>query len=286
MAQSTHVVHRGSQAPPASQWAPFEWHDPSLGEQVHGEVTIARAFGVTGDLSSGFWRTGPTSPGANADGSHKILYSAPLGDETACVIDGTATLTVISTGLQYKVGPGTVISSPNGLEVQWDIDPPFFKKFWCIWNGSEAMPNPPTDLKINHVSDDSTQEWVEYHFTEPKEGPLVAGELYFIRNGGSTGTMLSGVWRSGKGIAASDVDSRGNLTTPYTGTLGDETILLLEGEVEVTETESGSKHLFKAGDAIGLTSGMHITWRSIGPFSKKLWVITRDSSKIATAADE
>ena len=47
-------------------------------------------------------------------------------------------------------------------------------------------------------------------------------------------------------------------------------------EVEVTETESQKKHLFKAGDAIGLTSGMHITWVSKGPFSKKLWVITRD----------
>ncbi|KAI9685078.1 MAG: hypothetical protein M1822_005470 [Bathelium mastoideum] len=276
MVQHTHVVHGGSQTPPASQWAPFVWDEPGLGKQVHGEVAVARAFGVTGNLSSGFWRTGPTSPGAETDGSHKIIYSAPLGDETACVIDGTATLTVVSTGLQHKAGPGTIISSPKGLEVQWDIDPPFFKKYWCIWNGSEASLNPPADLKINHVSSDSTQEWAEYNFTEPKEGPLVAGELYFIRNGGSTGTMMSGVWRSGKGIAASDVDDKGTMTTPYTGTLGDETILLLEGEVEVTETESGRKHLFKAGDPIGLTSGMHITWRSIGPFSKKLWVITRD----------
>lgn len=270
-----HKIHGGVQSPPSSEWKPFEWEEPKLGKQVHGEVTVARTFGATGDLSSGFWRTGPTSPGAQADGSHKVTYSAPLGDETACVIEGTAVLTVVSTGKKYTVGPGTIISSPKGLEVLWEIDGPFFKKYWCIWNGKEATPNPPTDLKINHVSD-NPEEWIEYHFHEPKEGPQVAGELYFINSGGSTGTYLTGVWRSGKGIAATNLDHKGSLTTPYTGVLGDETILLLEGEVEITETESGKKHLFRAGDAIGLTSGMHITWKSRGPYTKKLWVITRD----------
>lgn len=87
---------------------------------------------------------------------------------------------------------------------------------------------------------------------------------------------MSSVWRSGKGIAASHSHDNGTMTTPYTGVLGDETILLLEGAVEVTETESGKKHHFKAGDVIGLISGMHVTWVSKGPFSKKLWIITRD----------
>ncbi|KPM37596.1 hypothetical protein AK830_g8967 [Neonectria ditissima] len=276
MAQpTTHVVHGSSPVPPAADWAPFEWVEPKLGKQVFGEVTVARKFGASGNLSAGFWRTSPNTPGANPDGSFKTIYSAPLGDETACVIDGSVTLTVLSTGKKYTVGPGTVISSPKGLEVLWEIDAPFFKKWWCIWDGSDKTPDAPTELGINNVSDNPA-EWVDYHFTEPKEGALVAGELYFIRSGGSTGTMLSGVWRSGKGIAGSDVDEKGTLTTPYTGVLGDETIFLLEGEVEVTETETGKKHFFKAGDAIGLTSGMHITWASKGPFCKKLWVITRD----------
>lgn len=275
MAESSHIIHGGIQAPPPSQWIPFDWEEPKLGKQVHGEVTYARKFGTTGNLTSGFWRTGPTSPGANPNGSHKITYSAPLGEETACIIDGTATLTVVATGEKYAVGPGSVISSPKGLEVTWEIDAPFFKKYWCIWNGSQMTSSPPANLKISHVSD-APAEWTEYRFTEPREGSLVAGELYFIRNGGCTGNMLSGIWRSGKGIAGSDVDGAGTLTTPYTGVLGDETILLLEGEVDITETESGKKHHFKAGDAIGLTSGMHITWVSKGPFTKKLWVITRD----------
>lgn len=276
MAQpTTHVIHSGLQATPNSEWVPFTWQDPKLGQRSHGEVTITRSFGASGKLSSGFWRTSPTSPGSNPDGSNTSTYSSPLGDETACVIDGSATLTVVSTGEKYTVGPGTIISSPKNLEVVWDIDAPFFKKWWCIWDGSAPAADPPTTLGINHVSDNPA-EWTEYHFTEPKEGPQVAGELYFIRNGGSTGTMLSGVWRCGKGIAGTDVAPDGTLTTPYTGTLGDETILLLEGEVDVTETDSGKKHSFRAGDAIGLTSGMHVTWVSKGPFCKKLWVITRD----------
>lgn len=274
--ESRHTVHGGVQNLAADQWAPFDWVEPRFGRQVHGEVAIIRPEGTSGSLQAGFWRTGPTAPGASSDGSHKILYSAPLGDEVACVIDGSATLTVVATGKTYHVGPGSIISSPKGLEVQWDIEGPSFKKYWCIWNGTEGTDNPPLDLKISHVSDNPA-DWQDYHFTEPKEGALVAGELYFISTEGSTGTFLSGVWRSGKGIAGSSVDEKGTLITPYTGTLGDETILLLEGEVDVVETDSGKKHWFKAGDVIGLSSGQHITWTSKGPFTKKLWVITRDA---------
>ncbi|KAL1602322.1 hypothetical protein SLS60_005737 [Paraconiothyrium brasiliense] len=277
MAQpQTHIVHGSGPCPAPETWVPFEWEEPKRGKQVHGEVSVVRPFGTSGALSAGLWRTSATSPNCQADGSNVANYSSPLGDETACVIDGTATLTDLSSGKKYRVGPGSIISSSKGVEVEWAIDGPFFKKFWCIWAGSSGpIPRVALELQISHTSL-NPKDWIEYHFEETKEGPLVAGELYFIRNSGSTGTMLSGVWRSGKGIAASDLQADGTMTTPYTGVLGDETILLLEGEVEVTETESGKKHQFKAGDVIGLTSGMHVTWVSKGPFSKKLWIITRD----------
>jgi uncharacterized cupin superfamily protein len=272
---ATHVVHGSSQDLARDRWVPFEWEEPGLGKQVAGEIAVIRPFGTSGNLSAGFWRTGPTSPGGSKDGSHRITYSAPLGDETACVLEGCATLTVKSTGQKFRVSPGSVISSPKNLEVLWEIEGPYFKKYWCIFDGTDATPNPPRDLLVTNVND-NPPEWQAYHFTEPKEGDLVAGELYFIRPGGSTGTMLSGVWRSGKNIPGSDVDADGKMVTPYTGVLGDETILLLEGEVDVVETLTGRKHSFRAGDVIGLSSGMHITWTSKGPFSKKLWVITRD----------
>lgn len=268
-------VHGGTQNLVPDQWTPFAWEEPRLGKQVHGEIAVIRTHGTSGWLQAGFWRTGPTSPGASSDGSHRVVYSAPLGDETAAVIEGTATLTVTSTGQKFHVGPGSVISSPKNLEVTWDIDGPYFKKYWCIFNGTQSTPAPPRDLLVTNLND-NPPDWQAYHFVEPKEGPQVAGELFFLREGGSTGTMLSGIWRSGKGIAGTNVDARGTLVTPYTGVLGDETILLLEGEVDVVETLSGKKHSFRAGDVIGLSSGMHITWTSRGPFSKKLWVITRD----------
>lgn len=276
MAQpQTHVVHGSVQCAAPENWVPFEWEEPKRGKQIYGEVTVGRAFGTSGNLTAGFWRSGATSPGSRADGSTTVIYSSPLGDETACVIDGTAKLTVKATGKSYQVGPGSIISSPKGLEVEWEIDGPFFKKYWCIWAGTSPVPNAALELQINHVSD-NPKDWEEYHWTEPKDGPQVAGELYFIRTNGSTGSMLSGVWRSGKGIAASHCTPDGTMRTPYTAVLGDETVLLLEGEVDVVETDGGKKHSFKAGDLIGLTSGMHVTWISKGPFSKKLWVITRD----------
>lgn len=274
--ETDQVIHSGGQTPAADQWEPLEWHEPGRGKQIHGEAAVIRPQGTSGSLCAGFWRTAPNAPGAAPDGSQKFIYSSALGDETECIIDGTAVLTVLSTGKQYHVGPGSIISCPKGLEVQWEVQGPFFKKFWCIWDGSKPTAHPPQDLLVGHVSDNPS-EWHEHRFTEPLEGPQVGGELYLIRTGGSGGTMLSGVWRSGKGIAGTAVDSDGTLTIPYSGTLGDETMLLLEGEVEIIETLSGKKHFFRSGDVIGLPAGLHVTWISKGPFTKKLFIVTRDA---------
>lgn len=271
----THVVHGSTQDVPKDQWVPFEWEEPRLGRQVYGEIAVVRPHGTAGNLMAGFWRAGPTSPGAEKDGSMRAIYSAPLGDEFAAVLDGCATLTVRATGKRHRVAPGSIICSPKGVEVLWEFEAPAFKKYWCIFDGSHPRANAPKDLLIANVND-NPRDWQDYHFTEPKEGPLVAGELIFIRESGSTSTTMCGLWRSGKGIAGSDVDASGRMVTPYTGTLGDETILLLEGEVDVVETLTGKKHSFRAGDVIGLSSGMHVTWTSKGPFSKKFWVITKD----------
>lgn len=86
---------------------------------------------------------------------------------------------------------------------------------------------------------------------------------------------MSGVWRSGKGIASSSVDAKGSLVAPHTGTLGDEATPLLKGEVDVVQTESGKEYSFQAGDVIGLRFSMHLTWTSKGQFVKKLWLVTR-----------
>lgn len=270
-----HIVHGSTQDLPKDKWVPFEWQEPKHGRQVCGEIAVVRPSGTSGTLMAGFWRGGPGSPGAEPDGSIRVIYSAPLGDETAVVLEGCVTLTEVATGKRQRAVPGSIICSPKDVEVLWEFDGPSFKKFWCIFNGSHPNLNAPRDLLVANISDNPA-EWQEYRYTEPQEGPLVAGELFFLRSTGATSTTMCGLWRSGKGIPATKVDGSGTMVTPYTATLGDETCLLLEGEVEIVETLSGKKHSFKAGDVIGMSSGMHITWTSKGPFTKKLWMITND----------
>ncbi|NMO05107.1 cupin domain-containing protein [Gordonia sp. TBRC 11910] len=268
-------VHGGSADPTKHEWSPFEWEEPALGRtETQGEVTVFRPEGASGNLSAGFWRYHAGAPGARSDGSGTVVWSAPLGDESAVVIEGSAVITVTATGKQYEVGPGDIIHEPKGLEQTWEINGPYFKKFWVIWDSPTSTGASSDDLVIASIND-NPEGWTPYDFTEPAEGDLTKGELIFQREGGSTGTLLSGLWRSGKGIAGSEAD--GTLTTPYTGVLGDETILLLEGEVHVHNDETGEDFDFKAGDVIGLTSGEHITWTSKSPFTKKFWVITNEA---------
>lgn len=273
--QKKPTLYKGTLIPPADSWTPFQWDEPTLGTQTHGEISVFRPEGSSGSHSAGLWRTGPTAPGAASDGSHRIVYSAPLGDEIACVIDGSAVLTVVSTGAKHHVGPGSIICSPKNLEVLWEIEAPYFKKFWCIWDGAKATANPPRDLVISSVSANPA-DWETFRYDEPKEGQLVAGELIYILNGGSTGTLLCGLHRSGKAIVGDSVDPDGTMTTYYTAPLGDETCLILEGQLDIVETGTGATHSFKAGDMIGMVPGVHIKWIAKGPLMKKLWIATKD----------
>jgi uncharacterized cupin superfamily protein len=272
---STGRVYGGSADPAKNEWVPFEWEEPALGRpDAQGEIALFRPEGTSGNLSAGFWRYHAGAPGANADGSGTVVWSSPLGDECAVVLEGSAVITVKETGKQYEVGPGSIIYEPKDLEQSWEIKGPYFKKFWVIWDGADATGAKGDDLIVANVND-NPEVWTPYDFTEPLEGALTKGELVILRPEGSTGTLLSGVWRSGKGIAGGDSD--GTLVTPYTGTLGDETILLLEGEVHLRNDETGEEWDFRAGDLIALPSGVHVTWTSKGPFVKKFWVITKNS---------
>lgn len=187
-------VHSGSQCPPQHEWEPCVWSEPT-GQVAFGEITFARQFGTTGRIFSGFWRVSESFPGVNFDEHSRkatMIYSSPMGDETAVVIDGTAELTVKSTGQKYSIGPGSIVSTPKGLEVEWEIDAPYFKTFWVIWNGSQPVQSAPRDLKINHVND-NPEKWTPYSRSNGKGGELVSGELYIIRDTGSTGFMISGI---------------------------------------------------------------------------------------------
>ncbi|THF65599.1 DUF861 domain-containing protein [Pseudothauera nasutitermitis] len=253
-----------------AEWTPFAWEEPRLGKQVKGEVAVIRSLCTSGTLQAGLWRTGRGIAGCNPDGSCHVDYSAPLGDETVVILEGSTTVTVKATGKQYRLEAGSIMSHPKGLEITWDIDAPFLKKFWVMWDS----PTPATksdDVFVGSISDNPA-EWAAYEWVEPAHGPQVCGELFMLRATGSTGTLMCGLWRTGVGIAGCNAD--GSSTIPYTAPLGDETMFLLEGQAHLVNEETGEEYDFKAGDVIALPSGLPVKWTSKGPFVKKFWIIT------------
>ena len=66
----------------------------------------------------------------------------------------------------------------------------------------------------------------------------------------------------------------GSVTARYSAPMGDETSLLLEGEVEVVREDTGERHLFRAGDILCLPRGVPVRWTSRAPYVKKFFVIT------------
>ncbi|KIW18899.1 hypothetical protein PV08_03188 [Exophiala spinifera] len=252
------------------KWTPFDWDDPIHGPQQKGEVVVIRTGGTSGTLASGLWRTGAVMPGCNADGTCDVIYSAPLGDETMLILEGSSEVTVTATGKKYHFEAGSILSHPKHVDLSWHVNAPFLKKFWTIWD----CPIPGTkedDLYVGHINDNPAS-WTPFSWDEPGVGPQTAGEVSLVRNRGSTGTLQVGLWRTGPGMPGCKPD--GSAVFPYSAPLGDETIMVLEGQVTVTEDESGKTSSFQAGDIVALPSGLKITWTSVGPFVKTFFVLT------------
>ena len=254
-------------------WTPFEWEDPLHGPQVKGEVVVIRPQGTSGSLTAGLWRTGYEIPGCEADGSCRIKYSAPLGDETMVILEGSVQITETATGRKHQIEAGSILSHPKGVDLYWEISRPFLKKFWILWDSPNAATT-EDHLYVANVSDNPSH-WKPFEWVEPDYGAQTCGEAHIIRGTGSTGTYMCGLWRTGVGIPGCAPD--GTAAFRYSAPLGDETILLLEGQAEVVNEETGEKHDLKAGDVIALPSGLPVRWTSKSPFLKKFWVITKET---------
>ena len=132
------------------------------------------------------------------------------------VICGEATVTVVETGEQYHLTPGTIMCHPKGLELLWETKAPYFKKYWVIFDSPKDAPNPPKELTLANIND-NPDEWIPLSWEEA-EGPQDCGELFFIKQTGTTGTHMAGIWRSGIGIHG--CDEKGVSKIPYTAPLG------------------------------------------------------------------
>lgn len=254
-------------------WTPFDWEDPLHGPQSKGEVVTIRTGGTTGGtLASGLWRTGVGIAGCNQDGTCDILYSAPLGDETMVLLEGSAEVTETASGKKHQFKAGDILCHPKHVDLKWHVNGPFLKKFWTIWDVASLEGTKSESLFVGNLNDNPT-DWAPLTWDEPGRGQQTAGEFTLVRSTGSTGALQVGLWRGGRGMPGADA-ADGSTTFEYSAPLGDETILVVEGGVRIVEQESGKTHHFKGGDIFALPSGLKVTWASEGPFAKVFFVIT------------
>jgi uncharacterized cupin superfamily protein len=271
----TAQIEIGSRHINPDKWVPFEWTDPKFGPQVKGEVAVIRNQGTSGSLLAGLWRTGKGIAGCEANGSCHVDYSAPLGDETILILEGNVVVTIAATGKKYRLESGTIISHPKNVTLSWDIDAPFLKKFWVMWDSPNPS-KPETDVYYGNISD-NPDAWEPFKWVEPGHGTQTCGERYYLRSTGSTGTLKCGLWRTGVGIAGCKPD--GSSTVRYSAPAGDETMMVLEGRVHMTNEATGDVYDFKSGDIVALPSGLKVTWTAKPPFAKVYFVTT--NAKVA-----
>ena len=100
----TQDIHVGNRNLNPANWTPFEWEDPLHGPQIKGEVVVICPEGTSGTCRRDCGATGYEIPGCEADGSCRIKYSAPLGDETMVILEGSARVTETATGGSIRSG--------------------------------------------------------------------------------------------------------------------------------------------------------------------------------------
>lgn len=123
------------------------------------------------------------------------------------------------------------------------------------------------------TSNTDPQEFEPFVSAEPGEEPTAFGEIHLIRAGGSgDGTLLVGIWRL----------QHPTVSPVYSSPAGDETFLVLEGEVDIKVLDTGEVFSFKTGDIGSWSKGTRTQWTFKSPF-KKLVVVADDKPMPAAA---
>ena len=113
---------------------------------------------------------------------------------------------------------------------------------------------------------DVNEGWGPFDYVEPETGPQTYGEIILFRAGGSgQGTLLVGLWRV----------TEPSTSPMYTSQLGDETFLVLEGEVSIDVLDTGEKLEFGPGQVGSWSKGTRTVWTIKSPF-KKLFVVAHE----------
>lgn len=113
---------------------------------------------------------------------------------------------------------------------------------------------------------DSDEGWVPFDYLEPETGPQTYGEVLLFRAGGSgDGTLLVGLWRV----------TEPSTSPMYSSQIGDETFLVLDGEMTVEVLDTGEKLEFGPGDVGSWSKGTRTVWTIRSPF-KKFFVVAHE----------
>ncbi|KAJ4211232.1 hypothetical protein NW759_012712 [Fusarium solani] len=262
---NVHELEHGSRSTTGT-WTPFDWEDPVFGPQSKGEVVTIRTGGISGFPAAGLWLTDPGIAGCNDDGSCDVVYSAPLGDETMLLLEGSSEVTIKSSGKKNNYKPSK--ACPAFLALYHALLEEVLGNMGRHYSGTKL-----DDVIVSNINH-NPQGWAPFIWEEPGKGQKAVGEFTLVRSTGSTGTLEVGLWRTGRGIPGCNED--GSASFEYSSLLGDETIMLLEGLVTIVEHESGKMRKFQAGDIIALPSGLKVSWTSEGPFVKTYFVATND----------
>lgn len=231
----------GSEAPVAEvmvvkRYASLAWAEeprPEGDENPPGHETVLFRS-IDGDFSCGFWKRVPESG---------IL--APAFDEIMCFLDGEVEVTK-EDGSTLRVGPGDILSAPNGSSARWHSLSPVFK-FWAVRHGGVDG----TEITATHGGGSLT--WKESSiraddgFTPGREVTVFAA-----------GNFSAGLWERD----AFDRDFHRDY---------DEVALILSGEADITTERGGALHA-APGDVFITPRGSRGHWRSTSPL-RKFWAV-------------
>ena len=213
----------------------FAWDElprPAGDTAPPGEETVV--FRSTdGKMSCGFWRRVPER------GSLQ-----PPFDEIMQLLDGE--VRIHEGDRTLALGPGDILSAPNGADAIWESTTPIFK-FWAVFQGDVS------DTAISAVRPAEGLAWQPASIP-PDDGYEPGREVVAFERG----PFSCGLWER-------DQQDR-DFERPF-----DEVAVILEGEADFTTPDGRTLH---AGprDVVITPKGSRGHWKSLRPV-RKFWTI-------------
>lgn len=130
--------------------------------------------------------------------------------------------------------------------------------------------------KAFYLANTEIDDYVTFTYEVPDGGTETFGEINWIRQQGSgEHTLLVGLWRV----------REASQSPLYTFGAGDESLVVLEGEVTIELLDTGESVDLKPGDIASFSKGTRSIWNFHSPF-KKFVVIAHDEPLSEPAASD